>query len=364
MRRIVVVGAGILGLSVARSALARGHAVTLLEQGPVPNPQSASFDDHRLIRYQYGEAEGYTRMVSQAFDAWESVWRDLGDRHFENTGTLGVSMAPDDYVARTVPTLKRAGVPHEVLDRGAVERLCPQLALPPESWGLLASPGGPLLADRIVEGLAAWIEAGGADVRPHTRVARIDEAAPCAILDDGTVVEGDVVVVTAGAGLPGLMPSYAATPTYRQAVCYVEPPDAYREAWRRGPCLTDLGPGDNYALAPVRGTGLKFGSGSHRRSGVPTDGSHWSLDEGAEVIGRFAPFLRQASDYRPLRMKVGFYVKDGTARFRLEQSGQAVVVTNCDGQMFKFGPLLGDRILAAVDGEASFSDVARWAAGF
>ena len=39
------------------------------------------------------------------------------------------------------------------------------------------------------------------------------------------------------------------------------------------------------------------------------------------------------------------------------------MVTNCDGQMFKFGPLVGERILAAIDGESDFTMLARWAAG-
>jgi sarcosine oxidase len=45
MSRIVIIGAGIVGLSVARAALKRGHEVIVLEQGPAPNPQAASFDN-------------------------------------------------------------------------------------------------------------------------------------------------------------------------------------------------------------------------------------------------------------------------------------------------------------------------------
>jgi sarcosine oxidase len=62
-------------------------------------------------------------------------------------------------------------------------------------------------------------------------------------------------------------------------------------------------------------------------------------------------------------MQVGYYVKDDTIRFRLDQHGRTVVITNCDGQMFKFGPLLGERVLASFEGEESFGDLARWAAG-
>jgi sarcosine oxidase len=60
-------------------------------------------------------------------------------------------------------------------------------------------------------------------------------------------------------------------------------------------------------------------------------------------------------------MQVGYYVMDASGRFRLDRHGHTIVITNCDGQMFKFGPLLGERVLASFEGE--FSDLARWAAG-
>jgi sarcosine oxidase len=104
MGHVVVVGAGIVGLSVSRAALLNGHAVTLLEQGTIANPNAASYDQHRMIRYQYGDAEGYTRMVGDAFDAWDRLWDDFGVWHFSNTGTMGISLAAEDYTVRSLST--------------------------------------------------------------------------------------------------------------------------------------------------------------------------------------------------------------------------------------------------------------------
>ena len=51
---VIVVGAGIAGLSTAWSLVKAGHNVSIVEQGPIPNPLAASGDHHRIIRRAYG----------------------------------------------------------------------------------------------------------------------------------------------------------------------------------------------------------------------------------------------------------------------------------------------------------------------
>ncbi|WGF87455.1 NAD(P)/FAD-dependent oxidoreductase [Marinivivus vitaminiproducens] len=365
MSRIVIIGAGIVGLSVARAAFLRGHEVHVLEQGPVPNPRSASFDRHRMIRPHYGRALGYARMVTPAFAAWDRLWQDLGACHFEDTGGLAIGLQPGDYARQTVEAFEALGIPHDVLDAAAVLRLCPHLRLPDDAWGVLAHPAGPLFADRIVADLAAWLEGQGAVIEPETRVARIDVVQGWAERADGSRVSGDALVIAAGAWLPELMPeTHGGRPVHRQALCYVEPPSRFAQSWRDGPAIVAIGDGGGYTLPDRRGAGLKFGYGGHRRRGRPGDGFAFDFEaESTAILRPFAPFLQDAEAYRPVRMDVWYYVIDETRRFRIEADRRAVVVTNCDGQMFKFGPLLGERIMAMIDGKESSASLARWAAG-
>src|SRR6185436_15299914 len=77
--RVLIVGAGIMGLCTAWALARAGVAVTVIEQAAVPNQRGSSVDQHRLIRYPYAAMRGYTRMVGEAYAAWDRLWRDLGE---------------------------------------------------------------------------------------------------------------------------------------------------------------------------------------------------------------------------------------------------------------------------------------------
>lgn len=367
MSRIVVIGAGVVGLSVARAALKHGHEVVVLEQGPAPNPHAASFDNHRMIRYPYGSAAGYTRMVTQAFGAWDRLWQDLGAQHFENTGSIAISLEPGDYTQKTLDTFKAVGLPHEVLSRDGVEQLCPHLSLPEQAWGVVAFPGGPLFASRIVTELAQWVRDHGGIIEHECRIAHVDLAAGTATRSNGSEVSGDLLLVAAGAWLPALLPDeYGDASVYRQGLCYVEPPAHFEKSWREAPAIAALGDHTGYTLPDLRGAGLKIGYSAHRRLARPErDGFGSDLDsESKAILGAFKPYFRDIEAYTPTRIQVGYYVLDASRRFKVAQTGRGLVVTNCDGQMFKFGPLLGERILRMFAGEESAADLAHWAAGY
>src|SRR4029453_16029316 len=89
--KAIIVGGGIMGLATAWALAREGHAVELFEQGALPNPLAASGGEHRLIRHPYGDRTGYARMIDPAFEAWDLLWRDLGQTLYAPTGTLALT---------------------------------------------------------------------------------------------------------------------------------------------------------------------------------------------------------------------------------------------------------------------------------
>ena len=54
MSRVIVVGAGINGVTVAIELKKRGHEVVLVDPGPLPHPLAASTDISKAVRAAYG----------------------------------------------------------------------------------------------------------------------------------------------------------------------------------------------------------------------------------------------------------------------------------------------------------------------
>ena len=59
-RSIVIVGAGVFGLTAAWELAARGWQVTVIDPGPLPRPAAASTDISKVVRADYGADELYT----------------------------------------------------------------------------------------------------------------------------------------------------------------------------------------------------------------------------------------------------------------------------------------------------------------
>jgi glycine/D-amino acid oxidase-like deaminating enzyme len=131
--KILVVGGGIVGLSTAWALVRLGHTPVVYDQGAVPNPMAASYNQHRIIRLAYGERDGYCRMVKPAFQAWRRLWRDLGEQHYTETGTLLIGGRADDY-ASSRASFDRLNMPYEELDKVTIKQLCPFLRLRSDAW--------------------------------------------------------------------------------------------------------------------------------------------------------------------------------------------------------------------------------------
>jgi len=217
--KIAIVGAGIAGLSTAWSLTARGHDVTLVEQGPIPNPLAASGDHHRIIRRAYGPNSGYGRLITEAYRAWDALWADLGTNHYDHRGFICVSREAGDEAESYLAGMKAGGYAHELFEPEEAAERWPFLDARSMRFAFHSPEGGALHCRRIAADTAAWLRRNGATVLENTRVVSVDSGEGHLRLESGDTIVADRVVVTAGAWVPKLFPEVTRTlATHRTGV--------------------------------------------------------------------------------------------------------------------------------------------------
>ncbi len=364
MTKLLIVGAGIFGLSTAWSAVKRGAHVEIVEQAAIPNPIGSSVDQHRLIRYPYGAQVGYTRMVADAYGAWDRLWADLGRTLYAPSGSLMFEDDTNGWIAASRAAMDKCGVAHT--RPTDLARRYP--ALIPDGFAdvLEADSGGTLFAGDIVAALAGWLRAHGATLHANAPVRDIDPERAAVTLADGRRLSGDALVVCAGPWTNRLVPAMAArmTPS-RQTIIYLDPPADWRDIWGDMPLLLDKAASGSFYLVPPRqGRGLKVGFHTFSNVGDPDEPRDADPAAAEELLAVCARRLARLDEYRISAAKSCFYDTVADERFIVEKLGSAAyVATGFSGHGFKFGALVGERIAGAAVGGADPAALAHWAAG-
>lgn len=176
--RIKVLGAGIIGLSVADELLRRGHAVTVVDPAP---GRGASYAAAGMLspsaELWHGEEE-LLRLGGESLALWPEYAGRLGvPLRTDGTVLVGYDAGDLQQVERQVELLGRHGAAAEVLDAARVAVLEP---------GLGRVQGGALLRDPSVD--------------PRAVVAGLLRRVPVVPADAGG--EHDATVVATGSRLP------------------------------------------------------------------------------------------------------------------------------------------------------------------
>lgn len=362
--RVIVVGAGIVGMSAARALVEAGHLPTVLDQGPIPNPHASSHDAHRLIRLAHSDGDGRGHTIHDAYAAWGRTWRALGRSHLVETGMLLTAREPGDWAYSCRAAFDRDRTEYEIWDHETLAQRAPMLALTDADWGLYTPQGGALLAERILHDLADWLRVRGVALRGHAHVREIGRRA-VVIADER--LDADAIVVATGAWTGKLLPELAASlEPRRSVVVYLKPRPDLAAGWRGSPCFLDFGgPHDIYGMPPLAGYPIKFGVGITSYPEDPDASRALRRDEPERQLAVLRPFIKDLDRYSVTTARVCWtcYSPDEKFIAGTMDGGRTAYASGCSGQMFKFGAVMGEKLAAAVTGGLDGAELTRWARG-
>ncbi|MFF3648239.1 NAD(P)/FAD-dependent oxidoreductase [Streptomyces sp. NPDC002181] len=339
---VLVVGAGVTGLLTAVRCALAGHRVTVLDGGPIPNPRSSSYDQHRVVRTLSPDDPDATRRMTAAHRRWRDTETLLGVRLLRPVGV--VTAWPRERLPALTASAAGAGVRVRTVEPQAL----PHLEFPPDSAGVLEEDAGVLLAERALEAAARWLGGHPAvTLRPYGAVAEVDAESGKVRLSGGERLGADLVLVAAGPWTRDLVEQPPVV-LHRQTMLYLHPPPDTARWWERAPAAGGLGPdGRGWAVPPGDGTLLKISSDAVRRT-VDATG-----DAGAEDQAPWAGLLASAAPltglhrYTVAAVKACHYTADAqTGGPRLTRVGPAVWArAACGGSGFASAPLVADHIV-------------------
>src|SRR6185295_12439773 len=164
-RSIVIVGAGVFGLTAAWELSLRLWQVVVIDPGSVPRPAAASTDISKVVRADYGRDELYTEMAETALSGWDR-WNDRwGETLYHQDGFLVLStdgLQPGRFEHDSLTLLERRG--HRLERLRADERITrfPAWSLAHYPDGYFNPRAGWAESARVVARLAGEARAAGA----------------------------------------------------------------------------------------------------------------------------------------------------------------------------------------------------------
>ncbi len=353
----LVVGAGIYGLCTAWALTKRGWRVTIVDQGPIPNPVSSSHDEHRIIRHAYGAMHGYAMMMPAAFQSWDDLWVDLGRDHLEKTTALYCLRLETDWHDHVSRDLDQMGIGYRDVDFSDPARF-PMISRRDLRRVVETDGSGLLFADRILVDLAAWLaRQPTVTLRPGLAVDSVDPIAGTARAG-GETLSADRLVVATGVWIERLAGPIAERPKPSiQVVLYLEPPADHAEAWATSPLISnriDHPAAGTYILPPLRGSRLKVGIHAHSLIGDPD--RPWvatpSLIDGVREAAALT--IADFDRYRVTESKACFYSVTPNDKLVLRpMSDRSWLISACSGHGFKLAALFAQKLAAALDGDGA-----------
>jgi glycine/D-amino acid oxidase-like deaminating enzyme len=372
---ILILGAGIFGVTAALELRQRGHRVQLLDPGPLPHPLAASTDISKAIRMDYGSDDDYTEMGEQSIKLWRQWNMQFGETLYHEVGMMFArrhSMdEAGDYERESFQRLQQRGHNPLRLTPDVLRQRFPAWNAERYVDGYYNPFAGYAESGKVVAQLLERATARGVELHEGQTFARFIENGSRVggvITQDGTHFAADTVVIATGSWTPHILPELA--PVFRSPgmpVFHLKPAQPELFVAERFPVFAaDITTSGYYGfpLHPINQV-VKIANHGIGRQLHPESPERAVTTQETEQLRDFLRETFPALANAPIvYTRVCLYCDTWDGHFWIACDPQregVVVATGGSGHAFKFAPLLGGLIADAVEGKTNaWSHKFRW----
>lgn len=360
MESILIVGAGMFGLTASLELRRRGYSVTVLDPGPVPHPLASSNDISRMVRMDYGEDALYVELADKAIEGWHA-WNQSSDRElYHEAGFLMASsqaMAPGAFEYDSYRFLGQRGYSLHRMGANQITQRFPLWNGNKYTDGYFNPKAGWTEAGNVVTWLAGEAEANGVSLRTGIQAANfVEESSKVTgvVAADGSRHMADLVLIAAGAWSSTLLPELRdVMQPLGQPLLYLQPadPDLYRGP-QFPPWAADV-PRSGWYGFPANDDGIvKIGNHGPGRPMNTEEPRNLIPEE----ISRFQAFIKDTfpslAEAPIVNSRMCLYCDTWDGNFWIDHHPEKeglVVAAGGSGHGFKFAPVMGGLIADAVE---------------
>lgn len=360
-QKVVVVGAGINGITAAIELKRRGRSVTLIDPGPLPHPLAASTDISKAVRTAYGADEDYSALAARAISRWRKWNEEFGVTLYHEVGMMFVRKEPmqaGDFEYESLKVSERNSRRLERVSAGFLRERFPAWSGSSYQDGIFEREAGYAESGRVITALVNQAQEIGVELLANKRFDRLDEddnRVRGVVLDNNERLAADAVVMAVGAWTPYVLPFtrefFRAT---GQPVFHLKPrkPESFAPE-----CFPIFGAditATGYYGFPLNRDGIvKIANHGPGREMSPDSPSREVTAEEEQEMRQFvSETFPELIDAPIVQTRVCLYCDTNDGNFWIaedpERSG-LVIAAGDSGHGFKFAPLLGEIISDVVE---------------
>lgn len=221
---VIVLGLGAMGSAAAQHLAQRGTRILGIEQFTSPHDMGSSHGGSRMIRQAYWESPDYIPLVLRAYELWEKLERDTGQRLLNITGGLILGSADSPLVTRGISAARQHGIDYNVYHPREIRERFPAIRPLDSDVAVHEGNAGYLFPEECIRAQLKIAAQRGAQLHFEEKVQSwTADSGAVRVTTNRDIYEAERLVITAGPWAHEALAERLPLKVTRQVMTWIQP---------------------------------------------------------------------------------------------------------------------------------------------